>query len=53
MPPGESFEFIIEADKLEKVRRVVAHNGGKIIEESRRGEDFQVRVSKNKVPESY
>jgi hypothetical protein len=53
LPPGESFEFIIEAEKLEKVRRVVAHNGGKIIEESRSGEDFQVRVSKNNVPESY
>jgi hypothetical protein len=52
LPPGESFEFIIEADKLEKVKRVVAHNGGKIIEESRRGEDFHVRVSKKKVSDS-
>ena len=44
---------MIEADKLDRVRRVIAHNGGQVIGESRVGEDVQLRVSKHKVPESY
>ena len=24
LPPGESFEFMIDADKLDKVRRIIA-----------------------------
>jgi len=52
LPPGEPFEFIIEEDKLDKVRRVIAHNRGEIIGETRVGKDVQLRVSKHKVPES-
>jgi hypothetical protein len=44
LPPGESFEIVIEADKLEKVRRVIAHNGGEVIGESRVSEDVRLRV---------
>ena len=44
---------MIEADKLDRVRRVIAHNGGEVIGESRVGEDVRLRVSKHKVPESY
>jgi hypothetical protein len=43
---------MIEADKLDKIRRVIAHNGGEVIEESRVGEDVRLRVSKCRVPES-
>jgi hypothetical protein len=35
--PGEAFEFMIDADKLDKIRRVIAHNGGEVNEESRVG----------------
>ena len=52
LPPGASFEFLIEADKLEKVKRVIDHNGGQVIGESRVGDDVQLRVSKHQVPES-
>jgi hypothetical protein len=44
---------MIEADKLDKIRRVIAHNGGEVIGESRVGEDVRLRVSKHQVPESY
>jgi hypothetical protein len=43
---------MIEEDKLDKVRRVITHNGGEVTRESRVGEDVQLRVSKHKVPES-
>ena len=42
---------MIEADKLDKVRRVMTHNGGKVIEESHAGEDVRLRVAKDKVPQ--
>jgi len=46
--PGEAFEFIIEADKLDKGRRGIAHNGGEVVWENRVGEDLHVRVSKGR-----
>lgn len=49
---GESFEFMIEADKLDKVKRVIAHNGGEVVGESRVGEDIRLRVSKCEGPGS-
>jgi hypothetical protein len=52
LPQGKSFEFIIEADKLDKIRRVIAHNGGEVIGETKVGEDVQLRVSKRDAPES-
>jgi len=33
-------------NKLDKVRRVIAHNDGEVVGESRVGEDVQVRVRK-------
>lgn len=52
LPQGESFEFMIESDKLEKIRRVIAHNGGEVIGEIRVGEDVRLQVSKQRMPES-
>jgi hypothetical protein len=52
LPPGESFEFMIEADKLDNIRRVIAHNGGEVIAEIRTGEDVRLRVCRHQVPES-
>jgi selenophosphate synthetase-related protein len=45
LPPGESFEIIVEDDKLEKIKRVIAHNGGEVVGQSRVGEDMRLRVS--------
>jgi hypothetical protein len=44
---------MIEADKLDKIRRVIGHNGGKVIGESRVGGDVRLRVSKHQVLEPY
>jgi hypothetical protein len=44
---------MIEADKLDKIRRVIAHNGGEVIGESRVGEDLRLRVIKHQTQEFY
>ena len=44
---------MIEAEKLDKIRRVIAHNGGEVTVESRLGDDVRLRVIKHSVPESY
>jgi hypothetical protein len=46
LPPGESFEFIVERDKTEKVRRVVSHNNGEIIFEEVEQDDVHMGVKK-------
>ncbi|MFZ0449601.1 MAG: hypothetical protein WAL98_10205 [Desulfatiglandaceae bacterium] len=46
MPPGETFEFIIEADKLEKIKKVVAHNHGEVLEETQMDGDARLRIRK-------
>ena len=46
IPTGESFEFILEKDKLEKIRQVITHNGGEIISENFLDEDVSLRVQK-------
>jgi len=51
LPQGKSFEFVIEADKLDKIRRVIAHNGGEVTEEINAGEDVRLRVRKSRDPE--
>jgi hypothetical protein len=51
LPPGESFDFVIEAEKLEKIQRVIAHNGGEVIEETHVGEDVRLRACRKKPTE--
>lgn len=46
MPPGERFEFILEKEKLENIRKVIAHNHGRVLEEISRGNDVQMKVEK-------
>jgi hypothetical protein len=46
MPPGNSFTFLVEVDKLERIHRVVAHNDGEIVEETPLGDDIKVSVRK-------
>ncbi len=46
LPPGESFEFILERDKLEKIKKVVARNGGEVVTETAMENDVQLRVKK-------
>ena len=47
MPPGESFEFIVEKDKLEKIHIVVSHNGGRVVSETAVDNDVRIRVKKD------
>jgi len=46
LPPGEIFEFILEGDKLEKIKRVIAHNSGEVVEEKPMDGDFRLKVRK-------
>jgi len=46
LPVTEVFEFIVESDKLEKVRKVVFHNHGEVVSESPMGTDVRVRIRK-------
>ena len=32
IPRGQHIEFIIEADKLEKIKKVINHNSGRIVD---------------------
>jgi hypothetical protein len=47
LPPGESFEFIVEKEKLEKIRKVVSHNGGEVIFETPADEDVRLKVRRH------
>ncbi len=46
MPPGASFEFIVEKEKLSKIRKVVEHNEGRILKEDLKGNDATLQVQK-------
>jgi len=46
LPTGESFEFIVEKDKLEKIRKVVSHNCGEVLSETPMDDDIRLRVIK-------
>jgi len=42
--PGKEFEFIVEKDKVDKVKRVIAHNDGEVVAEWAEQEDVRMRV---------
>jgi len=46
LPVGGEFEFIVEKDKVEKIKRVIAHNDGVVVEETPVGEDMRFKVRK-------
>jgi len=49
LPPNKTFEFIIEGEKLEKVKKVISHNDGEVISESPVDhDDVRVRIRKRK-----
>jgi hypothetical protein len=49
--PGESFEFIFEKDKLDKIRKVIAHNHGEVVSETYSDKDIIMKVRKVNRPE--
>jgi len=49
-PPGESFEFILEKEKLLKIRKVIAHNNGEVLSEAASGNDMVIKVRKRNDP---
>ena len=51
MPPGKEFEFIVEKDKVDKVKRVVAHNDGEVVDETSEQQDVRMRVRRIKYGE--
>lgn len=42
------FEFIVERDKVDKIKRVIAHNDGEVIDETPVLEDVRITVRKEK-----
>jgi hypothetical protein len=46
VPPGKEFEFIVEKDKVDKVKRVISHNSGAVVDERAEYEDVRMRVRK-------
>jgi hypothetical protein len=51
LPPGESFRFILEKEKLENVRKVVSHNGGEVVSEISVDNDVRLEVRKASRPD--
>jgi hypothetical protein len=51
LPPGESFQFILEKEKLLNIRKVIAHNNGEVLSEAASGDDMVIKVRKLKDPE--
>jgi hypothetical protein len=46
LPPGESFEFIVERDKLVNITKVISHNQGEVLSENFVDNDVRLRVQK-------
>jgi len=46
MSAGDSYTFLVESDKLERIQRVVSHNDGEIVEDIPVGNDVRVSVRK-------
>ena len=46
LPPGEHMEFIIETEKLEKIKKVVQHNQGEIVAKEDLPQAVRLRVKK-------
>ena len=46
LPPGEGFEFILEKDKLDKIKKVISHNGGEVVLETFLENDVRIGVKK-------
>jgi hypothetical protein len=51
LPPGESFKFILEKEKLLKIRKVIAHNNGEVLSEAASGNDMVIKVRKLNDPQ--
>jgi hypothetical protein len=46
LPVGGEFEFIVEKDKVEKIKRVISHNDGMVVEETPVVEDVRFKIRK-------
>ena len=46
IPQDEAFDFIVERDKLSKIKKVVSHNGGEVVLETFFDNDVRLRVKK-------
>ena len=46
LPPGESFEFIVERHKLVNIRKVVSHNQGEVLSETFVENDVLIKARK-------
>jgi len=50
LPPGKSLKFVVEREKMDKLRKVISHNDGEIVAEALidNGVRFEVRRTQSK-----
>jgi hypothetical protein len=48
LPSNKTFEFIIESEKLEKVKKVIFHNDGEVVSETPVDDDIRVKIRKRR-----
>ena len=46
LPPGNSFEFVLEKDKLDNILKIIDRNGGEVISETALDNAVQLKVKK-------
>jgi hypothetical protein len=46
LPPGGCFEFILEGEKRDKIKKVISHNHGEVLSETFFENDVRMRVRK-------
>lgn len=46
LPPGKSFEFILEKEKCNNIKKIIERNGGEILSESELENGIQLKVLK-------
>lgn len=50
LPRGRAFEFILEREKYNNIKKIVDRNGGRILSESNMGDGIQLKVLKESEP---
>ena len=50
LPPGGSFEFVLEREKYSNIKKIIDRNGGTILSESNMENGIQIKVLKVSKP---
>ena len=50
LPAGKAFEFIVEREKYNNIKKIIDRNGGRIVSESKMDDGVQLKVLKDSKP---